>query len=668
MSMKRSHIYPRLSNKRLKIVNSSDLKFKKLIQRANNYFFQHSWMVAASRTRNFMLKDPLLDYLKMRLRGQITNVKLSVTANNRKNNPVNKSVLLKTGDLFEQNIVDKIKSICESRGLSFIQIAYSPQDSADVKKFSKTLEIMRQGFDVLYQPVLQDHKNGLFGVPDLLIRSDKINRIIGNEVEVEFNKSELFPYSYQVVDIKWSGVKLTANKKNILNTGSVPAFKGQIAVYNKILSSIYDKPIRFAYVLGRCYYRKNLSYPRPLDYLGCIDFKNFDNRYIGLSQKAAEWVRKLRNNWKSYELFPPSVPELYPNMKNKLDAPFRREKEMIAKKLNEITMLWHCGVYKRNIAFDQGVYEWKDCDSDILQITKKKRENVDNIIQANLSNKILPEVVSGFHNNWQTKDSLEFYLDFETIPRHVFESLKLNGYQKFDKDLTFNIGLGYTINQKYYFKSFHIKEISLVAERQMFIDFLSFVDRLVGLVDASIDRESIKIFHWGSFEPRLFDKLCVRHDMVGNIVDELSFIDFCKQLRNMKVGIPGSFSYGLKPVSQALINLGKIDMKWDTECSDGYSAMFGAAKGLITQDEIVLNDIYEYNRLDCLAVYQIVQYFRDNHVDIVNTDVVEKSYTLDERKYRRTIVHPDIRDNLKRIELRIKELQKTQSMLQSMVK
>ena len=34
---------------------------------------------------------------------------------------------------------------------------------------------MKEGVDILYQPVIQDFNNGLYGAPDLLVRSVKTN-------------------------------------------------------------------------------------------------------------------------------------------------------------------------------------------------------------------------------------------------------------------------------------------------------------------------------------------------------------------------------------------------------------------------------------------------------------------------------------------------------------
>ena len=41
---------------------------------------------------------------------------------------------------------------------------------------------MKQGIDILYQPILHDFSNKIYGIPDLLIRSDKINKIFEYEV------------------------------------------------------------------------------------------------------------------------------------------------------------------------------------------------------------------------------------------------------------------------------------------------------------------------------------------------------------------------------------------------------------------------------------------------------------------------------------------------------
>ena len=112
--------------------------------------------------------------------------------------------------------------------------------------------------------------------------------------------------------------------------------------------------------------------------------------------------------------------ELYPNMVNQDDFPWRSVKTEIASKIKEITLLYHCGIKQREHAFQQGAYKWSQCDSGSLKVENTQKSTIINkMIDMNqyhseivISPRILKNLTNRERLSW---DPVEFYVDFETV-------------------------------------------------------------------------------------------------------------------------------------------------------------------------------------------------------------------------------------------------------------
>jgi hypothetical protein len=74
---------------------------------------------------------------------------------------------------------------------------------------------MERGASVLYQAVLWDAENRTYGIPDLLVRSDELNRLFPGVItkgEATQSAKDLNSSSwhYRVVDIKFTTLDLLA--------------------------------------------------------------------------------------------------------------------------------------------------------------------------------------------------------------------------------------------------------------------------------------------------------------------------------------------------------------------------------------------------------------------------------------------------------------------------
>ena len=105
---------------------------------------------------------------------------------------------------------------------------------------------MKNGIPIIYQGVLQDRQNKIFGIADILIRSDFINKFIPNSIPVELEniKSPLLgndiTYHYYVIDIKFSTLHLDKDGEFLLNSNEFPAYKSQVCMYNIALGKMQE--------------------------------------------------------------------------------------------------------------------------------------------------------------------------------------------------------------------------------------------------------------------------------------------------------------------------------------------------------------------------------------------------------------------------------------------
>ena len=134
---------------------------------------------------------------------------------------------------------------------------------------------MKKGYDIIYQGVFHSYKYKLYGCPDLLVRSDKLKEIFNCDIVSDNYSDNLnLDYHYVVIDIKHSTIKMAANGINIINCNQIPAYKGQVYIYNKILGEIQNYEPPYGYILGKKYEFKNYTNIDYLNNLAVIDFKN----------------------------------------------------------------------------------------------------------------------------------------------------------------------------------------------------------------------------------------------------------------------------------------------------------------------------------------------------------------------------------------------------------
>ena len=593
--------------------------------------------VSATETRNYILKDPLLDFFN--IYGNRKGIK------NTKTNELDFSNFIKTkGNIFEEKIINYIISKHEKY---FIKIANSHEEYSTIRS-KQTLDAMLNGVPIIYQGVLHDNERKTYGIPDLIIRSDYINNIFEEEIldkSEEIRESPFISdyYHYVIVDIKFAGLNLDHSGKYLLNNNEYPAYKGQICVYNQIIGKIQGYEPSCAYILGRrVFWNKNNKKEiinSSFNRLGCVDLKDRDCFIKDKVEKAIEWIKDLKKNGHNWNLpidldnneeqnidYQNIKTELLPNMCNLFDHPWHNVKKIYASKIHDITMLWNCSVKNRINLRNKGIYSWNDyrCDSNSLGMRGKNKKILDGILSINRSeNGVLlynniDKLVNTltYNKTFDTKNQFEFYLDFETVNdlNDNFGEIPLSN----GNNCVFMIGVGWIVpNTKIWrYKSFVVNNLSSKYEKENFIEWYEYMKNIKNYYLGE-ESKFPRIYHWGNAEKYWMENAIQRLEL-PNYFTDLKLFNLLNHYKSNPIYIKGCLNFGLKNIANALYQHGYINTKWEDSVIDGIGAMVMAweAQKQSVEKEISFRNINSikniicYNEVDCKVMWEIVNFIR----------------------------------------------------------
>ena len=608
--------------------------------------------VSAGRTRNWVLKDPLVDWLQRygKSRGYVPKQQLP----DYDEDLDFVQFIFEKGREFEAGILHLLENQYDVTA-----IALDREDIRSLDKARETFEAMRQGVPIIYQPVLWDAQNLTYGAPDFLLRSDVLHRLFPtalSEQDALTNAPDLGDNSwhYRVVDVKFTTLSLNAAGTELANGGSATAYKAQLYVYNRMLGRLQGLEPPESYLLGRGWhftskgvdYRCNSAMDRlaPIPQSGTVT-----NRVLiaHVVERALDWVRRVRTQGGEWELLPtPSVPELYPNMggvdddmmlspdpadlegddEDGLTGRWENVKKWLANELKELTLLWQVGVDKRNEAHSRGLYRWDDprlTPPDVDIKGKKQAPVLQRLLDVNRGDgsPVLPHRIETTRMDWVDSQRLEFYVDFEFCSdlNDDFSNLPQKGGQP----LIFMIGCGHLENDQWQFKSFVVDKLSEDEEshiiEEWFWHMMQVHDRL------NFKHVEWRIFHWSHAEPtalhNAYNSAWERHDHPDGW-PALGWYDLLqKVVREEPVAVRGALGFGLKTIANAMHTQGLIETDWSDTPVDGLGAMVGAWRcdenarlhGIPMSTLDLMQEIARYNEVDCKVMMEIVRYLRANH-------------------------------------------------------
>jgi hypothetical protein len=645
-------IKPKITKTKTSKISKTSSKKERFVPYITQKFNRNEW-VAATKVKNYLLKDPIIDWLDVHYKKLVLGIPTNVSAPphikqaqlNDKNRKLGEEknklkLLFDMGNRFEDLIISDLQNKFGDQ----IRIIINDFKELSEIKFNDTIQCMKEGVPILAQAPLYNYDNNTYGIADLIVRSDYLNKIMNTEVLSSVEECVRAPYlngayHYRVIDIKWSTMTLCANGKNIRNSDRFPAYKGQLAIYNAALGNIQGYVSPIAYILSKRwkYDCQNIHYEgyNCYDLLGEIDYDGFDKDYVEKTDRAIEWVKNVRTNGHAWSVsYPPTVNELYPNMNNTYDTPYHNVKKKIATENKELTEIFMVSVGNRHTAHKQGIYQWSDpkCCAKTMGIRGKKIgplvDAVININRDKTNKKINPKTIKNNDFNWQEKASTDFYVDFETI-NETFYNKDINlENSKTVNGVIFMIGVGYEEYGLWCYKSFYMVNYSLSEEKRIIQEFIDFVD-------SKTDNGHSSVYHWGNAEKSIFNASNNRHGGIWSAWrNRTNFIDFCDIFKKEPITIKGAKKFGLKEIAKTMKQYNFISSTWDASGpGDGLSALIEATEFYVfmsSYNELqesekqvqyskyctqmnMFNSIISYNEIDCKTVYEIIEYLRKNH-------------------------------------------------------
>ena len=551
--------------------------------------------VSASKVSNYLLKDPVVDWLNMYYAkyGLNTSMKLR----NKRNTPTKNIVkhrtntpLFKNGYLFESSVYDALRS---KYGEEFVNL----RGGIEEEDFQKTLESIESRIPIIAQASIKSDKLGLRGVVDLLVRSDYINKIVKTPVLDEDDVNNSF---YVVVDIKWSNMELCVDGKSVRNSGRFKAYKGQLLVYTAIMEEIQNHTFQRAYILSKSWNidKKSRGY-NCFERLGVVDFSKQDRDYVIKTAHAINWMRDLSENGGGWSPLYPHIKEMCCNACNQ-DEVWDSVKKEIIRETKDITQVWMVTPEQRNTAFEKGIKKWDDsrCTTAALGITgASTSEVITNILKANKKSS-KANIILNKKIYWDSfgKEG-DFFIDYETISEEYTELEGMNIYYNKPKGtFLFMIGVGYIVNGEFEYRNFTCDTISDQEEKRVIESFRDFVGK----------HDNPRFFHWGHVENTILAEKINRHNINWDI-KSIEWVDVYKSLVDVRFAINGALNFKLKEVAAALYKHGHITTTWEGNgVGDGVSAMISAIN-YYKKGWGDLRVIENYNMTDCKVLWEIAK-------------------------------------------------------------
>lgn len=566
--------------------------------------------------------------------------------------------IMDKGNEFELQVKD---ILINAMGFKVIEIPKRGDDIQDSVLYDMTIRAMEKGYDIIYQACVFNPEMGLYGHPDFLIRSDKINDMGSTtQYPAEYieNTSRFGPYHYVVFDTKFRTLELNHNMTKMINNDAQRYYKVQLYMYTKCLEYIQDCLPAKGYIIGRGFKSKKItnkvetitSSNNIFEKFGEVDMINIDGETTNpnqmtipeLVESGTEWIITLRSmnkttldniSWEN-----PDEPYFRPNMNNKYTS--NRDvcnmydiKREIAKAQGEPTLLANVKSDNRARLHEKGVYSMYDeiCTADLMGIKNViTKENIDlRLMQFRDKTGLVPDIYLRHVGNKclsnQTISNRElinklmsqgyFVLDFET---RISVADRFDDLPSSDTDTyAYLIGLIdlYNSNTSVYLP-FIAADLSETSELFNFKQFINYMKPYYESGDGP------GILTWSKAENSFIKKLNQKYgDILSDedkfIVSEIlkSTVDMFEFFEKEHIIIRDCYTLKLKEVSKRLYDMGLIQTTW----TDDMSGLVSLSTIDKINDEAKIADItlgehpdfasmLEYNHIDCQVVAEIMEW------------------------------------------------------------
>lgn len=534
------------------------------------------------------------------------------------------------GQRFEEAVLAHLAS-----QVALTRIAGGRTDARSLDAALETWRAMERGDPAIAQGVLRDPQARVYGKVDLILRSDLLDRMcagaFGEDDDPAAPAPALggAPWHYRIVDVKFTTLGLL--KDGSLSTSTDLATCAQVWAYNAALGRLQGLVPPYAYVVGRAWKQGQERGDVCWERLGRVArdafLKGRDMTLGDAVAEAAGWLRRVRAEGASWDVLPrPSVPELWPNMRESEDGQWHKAKVEIARELGEITLLRTVNVTHRRNAHEAGITRWDDArvSATSLGLTgPREAEILDAILEVHRDGgpAIRPARIGADEGRWRERRPLELYVDFETVNDldDDFSTFPRRG----GTPLIFQIGCGRFDGGVWTFEQFTARDLTVEAEGEMIDEWIAHLERLAkgaGLRSAS----EARLFHWSAAETVMLDAAynSARERHPERSWPDLGWYDLLRNVVQAEpVVIRGSMGFGLKAVARAFHQHGLISTEWGDGLADGTGAMAGAwlsarearQSGMRLTDVPLMREIDRYNEIDCRVMAEVLEHLRREH-------------------------------------------------------
>lgn len=576
--------------------------------------------ISPSRFFNFVTEDPLLDVLNI-YGTDLGFQKDPISMEERR--------LKELGHLFEGAVIE--------------QIIKMKIPMVDIKgqtlgvKFVQTFRAMEKGIPIIYQGALVDNYHKTKGYADLIIRSDYINLLkpkLIDDSEANIGCRFHSKWHYRIFDVKMSTLSKTNNDEYLQNSGLLKFYKIQLLTYNFALYEMQSYFPPEAYLMGRgsktydsTYFTRNC-----FESISKIDYIDYDLQYVGKFEKILRWYNFLKTssldnfdfkNWSTS-----LMSFIRPNMNNSYDSPWSSAKRIIAEAIGEHTLIWSINVNQRRKALENGIMSWHNYRAGQPGVKlSHQAKTINKIIKVNSDPTIdiLPQqkLKQDCWDLLPDHDEAYLVLDFEVTNNLVDNFSNMPTTPKNEFIFIIGSSLYDPSGCLSHYKQFLIPRLNLESEREILFQFLDWIYEIktnLGYMP--------RIYHWSPAEKRFLEKIFERHYNVLTgenpfYLDILSLVDtylvdLLYIFKEEPIVVKGSYNFGLKEISNALVKLKYISSGWDSEQThiNGFSSIFivqnynnqAIAEGKILSDYEEVNHILYYNKIDCQVLIEIIQF------------------------------------------------------------
>jgi hypothetical protein len=584
--------------------------------------------VAAGRTRNWILGDPILDWL--RAYGADAGFRRDDEREGYDEATDFRRFVLEKGMAFETGVMRIL-----AERTTVVSISEGYEDARSLTKARATLDALRAGTPVVAQAVLRNPANRTYGVADLLVRSDLLatwfpELLSWEEATVGAPGLGADHHHYRPIDIKFHSFDLTADG-HAGGSASQLAYSAQVWTYAEALGRLQGYTPPSSYLLGRTWQHGDERGEGCLDRLARVDHDRWlVNRETSLAHLAAEaagWIRRLRVGGGTWRVLPePTVPELYPHARNSEDQPWHAAKREIADALGELTLLPAMNPERRAAAHVAGYRRWTDAgvSAATLGVTSDAfAARLDAVLAANKAQRptVLPDRIVRADPAWRCGPAVEFFVDFETVSNLDDDFSRLPGVG--GQGQIVQIGCGHLDPAgAWQFAQWTVNALGPVEEGRVLGSWLDHMATICAVAGQPL--AAARINHWSPAEPvnleTAYNSARTRHPDADWPTD-LSWFDILERVvRAEPVSVTGAFNFGLKAIAKAMHAAGFIPTTWGDGPTDGLGAMIGtwsaaraaAAAGTAMSQHPLMLEIARYNEVDCRVMVEVLTWLRAN--------------------------------------------------------